>query len=110
QYLADHDPAADEITSDAGPVADEEDPARDTRTHAEPERIAIRGVRKAMAQAMVASAFSAPHVTEWITVDVTKTMRLADELRADPMYRDIKLTPLAFVARACVLGLQKFPL
>ncbi|HYY17563.1 MAG TPA: biotin/lipoyl-containing protein, partial [Streptosporangiaceae bacterium] len=38
------------------------------------ERIAVRGVRKHMAAAMVASAFTAPHVTEFLQVDVTETM------------------------------------
>src|SRR6478609_10503985 len=42
------------------------------------ERTPIKGVRKMTAQAMVGSAFTAPHVTEWITVDVTKTMELVD--------------------------------
>mgnify|MGYP000541228012 CR=1 FL=1 len=42
----------------------------------------IKGVRKMMATAMSQSAFTSPHVTEWITVDVTKTMRLVEKLRA----------------------------
>ena len=49
----------------------------------------IKGVRKMMAQAMVDSAFTAPHVTEWITVDVTKTMRLVEKLRAHRDFRDV---------------------
>ena len=44
-------------------------------------RIPVNGVRKATAQAMVASAFTAPHVTEWLTVDVTRTVKLVRRLR-----------------------------
>ncbi|MGB8382631.1 MAG: biotin/lipoyl-containing protein, partial [Dermatophilaceae bacterium] len=39
-------------------------------------RTPIKGVRKVTAQAMVGSAFTAPHVTEWVTVDVTRTVEL----------------------------------
>ncbi|MEV8530871.1 biotin/lipoyl-containing protein, partial [Streptomyces sp. NPDC051211] len=39
-------------------------------------RIPVKGVRKVTAQAMVGSAFTAPHVTEFITFDITKTMNL----------------------------------
>ena len=44
------------------------------------QRVPIKGVRKMMAQAMVDSAFTAPHVTEWITVDVTATRDLVERL------------------------------
>jgi pyruvate dehydrogenase E2 component (dihydrolipoamide acetyltransferase) len=69
----------------------------------------IRGVRKATAAAMVASAFTAPHVTEFLAVDVTETMALRDRLRASREYRDVKLTPLAFVAKAVCLALARTP-
>ncbi|MCX6465728.1 MAG: dihydrolipoamide acetyltransferase family protein, partial [Pseudonocardiales bacterium] len=69
----------------------------------------IRGVRKATAAAMVASAFTAPHVTEFLAVDVTETMALRERLRASREYRDVKLTPLAFVAKAVCLALGRTP-
>ncbi len=69
----------------------------------------IRGVRKATAAAMVASAFTAPHVTEFLAVDVTETMALRDRLRASREYRDVKLTPLAFVAKAVCLAAARTP-
>ena len=47
-----------------------------------------------MAQAMVDSAFTAPHVTEWITVDVTRTMKLVERLKAHRDFRDVKVSPL----------------
>jgi pyruvate dehydrogenase E2 component (dihydrolipoamide acetyltransferase) len=69
----------------------------------------IRGVRKATAAAMVSSAFTAPHVTEFLAVDVTETMALRDRLRADREYAEVKLTPLAFVAKAVCLAARRTP-
>jgi 2-oxoisovalerate dehydrogenase E2 component (dihydrolipoyl transacylase) len=70
-------------------------------------REAIKGVRKMMAQAMVDSAFTAPHVTEWITVDVTKTMKLVDKLKAHRDFRDVKVSPLLVVAKAVCLAAKR---
>jgi 2-oxoisovalerate dehydrogenase E2 component (dihydrolipoyl transacylase) len=69
----------------------------------------IRGVRKATAAAMVSSAFTAPHVTEFLAVDVTATMELRDRLRARREYADVRLTPLAFVAKAVCLAAKRTP-
>ena len=67
----------------------------------------IKGVRKMMAQAMVDSAFTAPHVTEWITVDVTKTMKLVERLKAHRDFRDVKVSPLLVVAKAVCLAMRR---
>ncbi|TCK27741.1 dihydrolipoamide acetyltransferase family protein [Pseudonocardia endophytica] len=69
----------------------------------------IRGVRKATAEAMVSSAFTAPHVTEFLAVDVTETMELRDRLRASRGFDGVKLTPLAFVAKAVCLAAARTP-
>ena len=69
----------------------------------------IRGVRRATAAAMVASAFTAPHVTEFLAVDVTATMALRTRLRASREYADVPLSPLAFVAKAVCLALRRTP-
>ena len=72
-------------------------------------RIPIRGVRKHTAAAMVASAFTAPHVTEFITVDVTATMRLRELVAGRREFRDLRVTPLLFFARAFLIALAKTP-
>lgn len=72
-------------------------------------RTPIRGVRRAMADAMVASAFSAPHVTEFITVDVSASMHLLEQLRAQPAFAGIKLSPLTLLARAMCLAARNTP-
>ncbi|GAA3618311.1 dihydrolipoamide acetyltransferase family protein [Lentzea roselyniae] len=72
-------------------------------------RVPIKGVRKATAQAMVDSAFTAPHVTEFLTVDVTPMMELRARLKNHPEFRGVKLTPLAFCAKAVVLATRRTP-
>ncbi|HTF55506.1 MAG TPA: dihydrolipoamide acetyltransferase family protein [Pseudonocardia sp.] len=72
-------------------------------------RVPIRGVRKATAAAMVSSAFTAPHVTEFLTVDVTPMIQLRDRLRATRDYRDVKLSPLTFAAKAVCLAARRTP-
>ncbi|WP_344296282.1 dihydrolipoamide acetyltransferase family protein, partial [Streptomyces synnematoformans] len=72
-------------------------------------RIPIKGVRKATAQAMVTSAFTAPHVTEFVTVDVTRTMKLVQELKEDPDLAGLRINPLLVVAKALLLAIRRNP-
>lgn len=72
-------------------------------------RSPIRGVRRAMAEAMVASAFTAPHVTEFVTVDVTASMALLEKLRAQPEFAGIRLSPLPLLARAMCIAIRRTP-
>jgi pyruvate dehydrogenase E2 component (dihydrolipoamide acetyltransferase) len=74
------------------------------------QRIPIKGVRKATAAAMVASAFTAPHVTEFVTVDVTPTMELARSLKTHPDFAGVRVSPLLLVARALLLGVRRHPM
>ncbi len=81
-----------------------------TRSSGEREtRTPIKGVRKMTAQAMVTSAFTAPHVTEFVTVDVTRTMRLVERLKADREFAAVKVSPLLVVAKALLLAVQRNP-
>ncbi|WP_432943191.1 dihydrolipoamide acetyltransferase family protein [Kribbella sp. CA-253562] len=73
-------------------------------------RIPVKGVQKVMAQAMVASAFTAPHVTEWITVDVSATMELVERLKQDKAFRDLRVSPLLIVAKAVTLAARRTPI
>jgi pyruvate dehydrogenase E2 component (dihydrolipoamide acetyltransferase) len=74
------------------------------------ERIPIRGVRKHMAAAMVSSAFTAPHVTEFLQVDVTETMAAVRRVRDLPEYADVRVSPLLFVARALLVAVRRHPM
>ena len=72
-------------------------------------RVPIKGVRRMTAQAMVGSAFTAPHVTEWVTVDVTATMDLVERLKREREFRDVKVTPLLVLAKAMCLAARRNP-
>jgi 2-oxoisovalerate dehydrogenase E2 component (dihydrolipoyl transacylase) len=75
----------------------------------ETRRVPIKSVRKATAAAMVASAFTAPHVTEFLTLDVTRTVKLVARLKELPEYQDVKVSPLLLVAKALLVGVAKHP-
>ena len=83
-------------------AARETGPPRETRTP-------IRGVRRRTAEAMVASAFSAPHATEFLTVDVTPTMELIERLRQSHAFADRRLTILTVVAKALCIAVARTP-
>jgi pyruvate dehydrogenase E2 component (dihydrolipoamide acetyltransferase) len=72
-------------------------------------RVPIKGVRKMTAQAMVQSAFTAPHVTEFLTIDVTPMMELRARLKDSRAFAGVKLTPLAFAAKAVCLAAKRTP-
>ncbi|CAH0155775.1 dihydrolipoamide acetyltransferase family protein [Microbacterium foliorum] len=72
-------------------------------------RVPIRGVRKHTAAAMVESAFTAPHVTIFHTVDVTATMELLASLKEDRALTEHRIGPLAVVAKAVCLALGRAP-
>src|SRR3954447_10623660 len=69
----------------------------------------IKGVRKMMGQAMVESAFSAPHVTEWVTVDVTRSTEFVARLRSRREFADVKVSPLLVLAWACMRAIRRTP-
>jgi 2-oxoisovalerate dehydrogenase E2 component (dihydrolipoyl transacylase) len=73
------------------------------------ERVPIRSVRKVTAENVTRSAFTAPHVTEFVTIDVTRMVRLLDRLRESREFRDVKLSPLTVLARAMCLAARRTP-
>ena len=84
-------------------------PSSTTGTGERERREPIKGVRKMMAGAMVDSAFSAPHVTEWVTVDVTRTMEFVERLRTRREFREVKVSPLLVLSRAVMLAMRRTP-
>ena len=69
----------------------------------------IKGVRKMMAGAMVQSAFTAPHVTEWVTFDATGTMEFVERLKKRREFKDVKVSPLLVLSRAVMLAMRRTP-
>jgi 2-oxoisovalerate dehydrogenase E2 component (dihydrolipoyl transacylase) len=94
------------VTPSAAPPA----PAAAVFDASREQRIPIKGVRKLTAENMVASAFTAPHVTEFLTVDVTRTMKSLERLKARPEFRDVRISPLLFVAKAVLLAVRRHPM
>ncbi|WAM13774.1 dihydrolipoamide acetyltransferase family protein [Rhodococcus sp. JS3073] len=90
--------AGQALPSASGPAPSE----RETRTP-------IRSVRKQTAAAMVRSAFTAPHVTEFVTVDVTRSVELLERLRENPAFEGLSVTPLSLVAKAMIVALRENP-
>ena len=84
-------------------------PARATAGERATTRIPVRGVRKHTAEAMVQSAFTAPHVTTFYTVDVTATSELIASLRATAKPETPRIGVLTVVAKAVCLALASFP-
>jgi pyruvate dehydrogenase E2 component (dihydrolipoamide acetyltransferase) len=83
---------------------------RETPVASAEERIPVRGVRKHTAAAMVASAFTAPHVTEFLQVDVTETMAAVRRARDLPEFTGVKVSPLLFVAKALLVAVRRHPM
>lgn len=74
------------------------------------ERRPVRGVQRTMAQAMMRSISQAPHVTEWVDVDVSATMALVRHLRAEPEYAATRVTPLTIAAAAVLHAIRATPI
>jgi 2-oxoisovalerate dehydrogenase E2 component (dihydrolipoyl transacylase) len=74
------------------------------------ERIAIRGVRKHTAAAMAASAFTAPHVTEFLQIDITETITATARLKSLPEFEGIRVSPLVLVAKALLVAAGRHPM
>lgn len=73
------------------------------------DRIPVKGVRKAIAQAMVKSMFSAPHVSVFVDVDATRTMDFVKRLKASPDFAGIKVSPLLIMVKAMIWAVQRNP-
>lgn len=98
-----------DVQAAAAPATVEQAPATRPIHRERESREPVKGVRRMMAAAMVESAFTAPHVTEWVTVDVTATMQLVERLRARRELREVKVGPLLVLARAVLLAMRRTP-
>ncbi|MDQ1176167.1 dihydrolipoamide acetyltransferase family protein [Microbacterium sp. SORGH_AS_0421] len=94
------------VSAPAAPAPVASAPASDARE----ESIPVRGVRKATANAMTSSAYSAPHVSVWVDVDASRTMELVKRLKASPDFADVKISPLLIMARAVIWALRRTPM
>ncbi|OCG73491.1 dihydrolipoamide acetyltransferase family protein [Microbacterium sediminis] len=73
------------------------------------ETIPVKGVRKATANAMVGSAYTAPHVSVWTDVDASRTMEFVKRLKQQPQFADVRVSPLLVFAKALLWAVQRTP-
>lgn len=74
------------------------------------ERFPVKGVRKSIAQAMVQSAFTAPHVSVFVDIDATRTMEFVKRLKASPEFAGVKVSPLLVMAKAVMWAVRRNPM
>jgi 2-oxoisovalerate dehydrogenase E2 component (dihydrolipoyl transacylase) len=79
-------------------------------TVAREERIPIRGVRKHTAAAMTLSAFTAPHVTTFLEIDISETMAATERLKALPEFSEVRVSPLLLVSKALLTAVTRHPM
>ncbi|MFT4123697.1 MAG: dihydrolipoamide acetyltransferase family protein, partial [Microbacteriaceae bacterium] len=73
------------------------------------ERIPVKGVRKAIATAMVSSKFTAPHVSVFTDVNATRTMEFVKRLKASPEFTGVRVSPLLVMAKAVIWAVRRNP-
>jgi 2-oxoisovalerate dehydrogenase E2 component (dihydrolipoyl transacylase) len=74
------------------------------------KRVPIRGVRKHTAAAVISSAFTAPHVTEFLQVDVTAAIEALARMRDLPEFTGLRVSPLLLAARALIVAVGRHPM
>jgi len=67
-------------------------------------------IQKISGPRLHASWVNIPHVTQFDEADITDLEALRVKLKESAQQAGIKLTPLAFIMRACVKAVQQFPL
>ncbi|WP_371017489.1 dihydrolipoamide acetyltransferase family protein [Pseudalkalibacillus sp. JSM 102089] len=78
---------------------------------AQPEtREKMKGMRKAIAKAMVNSKHTAPHVTHMDEIVVTDLVAHRKKFKQYAADKDVKLTYLPYVVKALVSALREFPM
>jgi pyruvate dehydrogenase E2 component (dihydrolipoamide acetyltransferase) len=73
------------------------------------ERIAVKGIRKTIADRMVKSLFTAPHVVSMDEADVTELVKLREKEKKLAEEKGMKLTYLAFIVKAVTVALKQHP-
>ncbi|BBI33685.1 dihydrolipoamide acetyltransferase family protein [Cohnella abietis] len=105
-------PKAAEAAVEAAPAASAPSAAAPKAVVSGPgveERVPFKGIRKAIANAMVKSVYTAPHVTLMDEVDVTGLVALRTRAKPVAEKKGVKLTYLPFIVKALVAACREFP-
>jgi pyruvate dehydrogenase E2 component (dihydrolipoamide acetyltransferase) len=84
-------------------------PAVDFSKFGEVEEQPLSRIRARGAENLHRSWLNLPHVTQHDEVDVTDLEQFRGTLKAEGERRGVKVTPLAFIIRACCQTLKEFP-
>ncbi|MWC28207.1 2-oxo acid dehydrogenase subunit E2 [Paenibacillus sp. MMS18-CY102] len=112
-------PAAAVVATEApaqdasAPAASQDKPAAPVAAgsaHRPEERLPFKGIRKAIANAMSKSMYTAPHVTLMDEVDVTELVALRAKYKPFAEKKGVKLTYLPFIVKALVAACREFPI
>jgi pyruvate dehydrogenase E2 component (dihydrolipoamide acetyltransferase) len=74
------------------------------------EIVPVKGMRKAIATAMVSSKFTAPHVSVFVDIDATRTMDFVKRLKTSPDFAGIRVSPLLIAAKAVIWAVRRNPM
>ncbi|WDH81081.1 dihydrolipoamide acetyltransferase family protein [Paenibacillus urinalis] len=84
-------------------------PAAAANARAEEECVPFKGIRKAISNAMVKSAYTAPHVTIMDEVDVTELVAFRTRMKPIAEKKGTKVTYLPFIVKALIAATREFP-
>lgn len=73
------------------------------------ERLPLRGIRKVIAERMVRSKQTAPHVTCVDEVDMTELIAFRDRAKEIAAQKGIKLSYMPFIFKALTVALKEYP-
>ncbi|MEC0266943.1 dihydrolipoamide acetyltransferase family protein [Paenibacillus anseongense] len=99
------EPAATEAAGNAAPAASTQVAVGDRVE----ERVPFKGIRKVIANAMVKSVYTAPHVTLMDEIDVSALVALRERTKPLAEKKGVKLTYLPFIVKALVAACRQFP-
>lgn len=101
--------ASEPAKETAAPAASAPAAAKAVSVSAEEERVPFKGIRKAISNAMVKSAYTAPHVTIMDEVDVTELVAFRTRMKPMAEKKGIKVTYLPFIVKALVAASRQYP-
>lgn len=84
-------------------------PDQDFSKFGEIEIVEMNRIQQITAVNMVRNALVIPHVTQFDEADVTDTESFRQSLKPEMEKRGVKISPLAFIVKACASALQEFP-
>lgn len=84
-------------------------PDQDFSKFGDVEIVEMNRIQQITAVNMVRNTLVVPHVTQFDEADVTDTESFRQSLKPEMEKRGVKISPLAFIVKACASALQEYP-